>query len=240
MRAVAAAVRPVLLLMVMLLACRSCGAQSSDYAGPNVLVNGDFSTPAAGQVPAGPAHWDIPDGLGVQWAAAPGGGQGIRMDTAISEQAMVAQWHKVGNTTWDIPHAAGNAIAETYGLSLYSQAMPVLPGRSYRISYDFLGPAGGVKLWVRGYGLHNGEKQRLWEAVVNGTGDGPAWKTTTMDVHPTRHRYAVTELKIMLYAYYPAGVYWFRNIRLQLLPEDQADRDAQAKAAVEAAAAAQP
>jgi len=224
------------MLVLMLSACWAHGAEAQVSTAANLLANGDFSAPAAGQAPVGPAHWDTPDGLGVQWAAAPGGGQGIRMDTAISEQAMVAQWRKVGNTTWDIPHAAGNAIAETYGLSLYSQAMPVLPGRSYRISYDFLGPAGGVKLWVRGYGQHNGEKQRLWEAVVNGTGDGPSWKTTTMDVHPTRHRPAVTELKIMLYAYYPAGVYWFRNIRLQLLPQDQADLDAQASAA----AAAQP
>ena len=231
-----AALLLVTVMVMVMLTRRVSGVEAVVEDAPNLLANGDFSVPAPGQVPVGPAHWDIPDGLGVQWTGAPGGGQGIRMDTAISEQAMVAQWHKVGNTIWDIPHAAGNAIAETYGLSLYSEAMPVLPGRSYRITYDFLGPAGGVKLWVRGYGLHNDEKQRLWEAVVNGTGNGPSWKTTTMEVHPTRHRPAVTELKIMLYAYYPAGVYWFRNIRLQLLPEDQADRDAQAAAA----AAAQP
>ena len=219
-----------------LVAGRLVAEETDAGGGPNLLANGDFSAAAAGEVPSGPAHWDAPDGLGVQWAPAPGGGAGIRMDTAISEQAMVAQWHKVGNTTWDIPHAAGNAIAETYGLSLYSQAMPILPARSYRITYDFLGPSGGVKLWVRGYGQHDGEKQRLWEAVVNGTGDGPTWKTTSMVIHPTRHRPAVTEIKIMLFTYYPAGVYWFRNIRLQLLPQDQADLDAQAQAA----AAAQP
>jgi hypothetical protein len=191
---------------------------AADAVAANLLSGGDFADGVKDQRPAGPQGWDIPDGKGVQWCDAPGGGKGIRMDTSQSEQAMVAQWHAVGNTTWDIPHPGTNAVAETYGLSFYSKAMPIQAGASYRVSYEFQGASGGVKLWVRGYGDHQGEKQRLWEAVINGQGSGDGWHTVTFDVHPTLHRPGVSEIKVMLYAYYPAGIYWFRKISIVPLP----------------------
>jgi hypothetical protein len=215
------------------------GAASVPTVGVNLLDNGDFSTAASAQAVAGPRGWDIPDGKGVRWCDCPGGGKGIRMDTSLSEQAMVAQWHAVGNTTWDIPHPGTNAVAETYGLSFYSQPLVITPGASYRVTYEFQGPAGGVKLWVRGYGEHNGEQQRLWEAVINGQGGGEGWHPVTFDVHPTLHRPGVREIKIMLYAYYPAGVYWFRHISMLRLadPASAAGMPASAPAVAPAPAA---
>ena len=109
------------------------------------------------------------DGLGVQWTKAPDAahGKAIRMDTRISEQAMQAQWVKTGLTNmWNIPKPEKNAIAETYGLSLYSDAIPVKPGQAYRITFDYQGPDGGAKVWVRGWGMFQGEKRRRWETYV--------------------------------------------------------------------------
>nr|MBA3710246.1 hypothetical protein [Planctomycetota bacterium] len=106
----------------------------------------------------------------------------------------------------------------TYGLSLYSEAFPIEPKRAYRLRYDFMGPASGVKVWVRGYGEMRGTKRRLYEAVANGVGDGDGWHTVTHDFHPTEHTPLVTEMKVMLYAYWPAQAYWIRRIRIETLP----------------------
>jgi hypothetical protein len=32
---------------------------------------------------------------------------------------------------------------------------------------------------------------------------------------PTRVRPEVTEMRVMLYAYWPPGVYWFDNVRIE-------------------------
>jgi hypothetical protein len=102
----------------------------SSYAQPaSILPHGDFEQ-ADPRDAARPAGWDRVDGLGVQWTNAPDAahGKAIRMDTRISEQAMQAQWVKMGLTNlWNIPKPDKNPIAETYGLSLYSDAIPVKP-----------------------------------------------------------------------------------------------------------------
>jgi hypothetical protein len=161
--------------------CAAC-TQAQD-----ILTNGDFEKTDAAD-PARPAGWDRVDGLGVQWTQSPGDahGRAICMDTRFSEQAMQAQWTKTGLTNiWNIPKPGKNAVAETYGLSLYSAAMPVKPGQAYRITF----------------------------VDCHAKDDG--WTTQSQIFHPTKFRPDVTEIKVMLFAYYPAGVYWFDNIHLE-------------------------
>jgi hypothetical protein len=185
-----------------------------------ILANGDFEKADAND-PARPAGWDRVDGLGVQWTQSLGDshGRAIRMDTRLSEQAMQAQWIKTGLTNiWNIPKPEKNAIAETYGLSLYSAPMPVTPGQAYRITFDFKG-RGGAKVWVRGYGVFAGERRRRWETYIDCKGKGDGWTTQSQIFHPTKFRKDVTEMKVMLFAYYPAGVYWFDNVRIEPVAE---------------------
>ena len=110
-----------------------------DAAEP-LVVNGDFSQvdPTDARIPLG---WERPDGLAVQWTDGPEAadgkaptGKAIRMDTSLSEHDVVAQFTKVGLTQWVFPNPTGDAIAATYGLSLYSQAMPVVADTTYRIT----------------------------------------------------------------------------------------------------------
>jgi hypothetical protein len=207
--------RPAVLLLLLLTSAR-CPAQPA-----SLLPHGDFEQ-ADPRDPGWPAGWDRVDGLGVQWTNAPDAahGKAIRMDTRISEQAMQAQWIKMGLTNlWNIPKPDKNAIAETYGLSLYSDAIPVKPGQAYRITFDYQGPDGGAKVWVRGWGMFRGEKQRRWETTVTCHCKNRAWTTCTQDFHPTRARPEVTEMKVMLFAFYPAGVSWFDNIRIEPITE---------------------
>ncbi len=200
---------------------------SSLYAAEPLVLNGDLekADPADATQPLG---WDKTDGLGVQWASCPDGpdvpaGPGknaIRMDTALTEQQMVAQWTKVGMTEWIFPKPAGNAIAETYGLSLYSQAMPVEAGRTYRVTVRYKG-SGGAKVWVRGYGVKSEQSdkpKRLYESMGACPAAVDHWGEFTQDFNPTKHTPKVTTMKVMLFAYYPAGVSWFDNISIVALP----------------------
>ena len=202
--------------------CWAADSQRPKRPLPNtesLLPNGDFQRTDP-QDPAKPAGWDKPDGLGVQWTNPPGRpGKAIRLDTAVSEQAMVAQWKKMGITQWDIPNPAGNAVSDTYGLSYYSDAIPVKSGQVYRVTFDYMGPSGGAKVWVRGWGLFAGEKRRRWETFVNCRTQGNDWTHFEQDFHPTKFRPGVSEMKVMLFAYYPPGIYWFANVKIEPVDE---------------------
>ena len=177
------------------------------------LLRFDQANPVQAGAPQG---WELPDGLGVQWTRAPdGAGMAIRMDTRIPERAMNASWSQAGLTNdWFIPNAAGNAVAETYGLSYYSAPFAVVSGSTYRVSADVRGPA-GAKIWVRGYGMFRGKMSRRYESVLNCYGSGDEWRTCTQEFNPTKQRPEVTAMRVMLFAYHPAGVYWFRNVRVE-------------------------
>jgi hypothetical protein len=194
--------------------------------GQNVLPNGDFEQ-ADPAHPGKALHWDLTDGLGVQWTDAPNvpgappHGKAIRMDTAQTEQAMVASYTKAGLTQWVFPKPGGDPIAMTYGLSLYSEAMPVVPGKTYRVTFDYLSEKGTAgKLWFRAYANVNGEKKRVYEGTIDCGGAG-GWRQFSGVFHPTKYRPNVDEFKIMLFAYYPPGVAWFDNIRVEAVDEPE-------------------
>jgi hypothetical protein len=199
---------------------------TSPAASTNLLLNGDFETTDASDSTA-PAHWDKPDGLGVRWveAAEKTHGKTIRMDTAVSERDMVAQWKKTGLTQWDIPEPAGGPVAATYGLSYYSDWIPVKSGHACRVSFDFKGHSGGAKVWVRGYGEFRGQsRRRQYETIVNCRVPGKGWYRFTQVLHPTKRKPAVSEIRVMLYAYWPPGVYWFDNVTVQPIPEAEYEK----------------
>ncbi len=182
----------------------------------NLLPNGDFEQ-ADPAHPGKAAHWDLTDGLGVQWTDAPAlagapHGKAIRMDTAQTEKAMIASYTKAGLTQWVFPKPANNPIAETYGLSLYSEAMPVVAGKTYHVTFDYLAEKGtSGKLWFRAFANVNGAKKRVYEGTIDCAGAGQ-WKQFSGVFHPTKYRPNVDEFKIMLFATYPPGVVWFDNI----------------------------
>ena len=193
---------------------------------PSVLPNGDFEQ-ADPANPQKAAHWDLVDGLGVQWTdappmpGAPSHGKAIRMDTAVPETTLVESYTRAGLTQWVFPHPQGNAIAETYGLSLYSEAVPLEPGKAYRVTFDYFSEKGTAgKVWFRCYGDLNqtGVTKRLYEGVVDCASKG-AWQTFTGLFHPFKHRANVTQFKVMLFSYYPAGVCWYDNVRVEAVDE---------------------
>lgn len=183
-------------------------------AADNLVVNGGFEQ-------ADPTDatrllaWGRIDGLGIRWLAAPDGrpGKALRFDTGVSEKAMVASWKAQGITEWDVPDASGGPIGATYGLSLYSDAIAIRKDQAYAIEVDHRGPGGG-KIWVRGYAKRGDAMKRVYEAQTELPSD-PAWKRTVYAFHPSRHTPQVTEVKVMLYAYWPATESWFDDVVLR-------------------------
>jgi hypothetical protein len=184
----------------------------STNAAPSLLPNGGFEEidPTNSARPRG---WDTLDGLGVRWVTETNGAPNkqIRMNTAVSEKDYVASCKAAGLDKWVFPDAAGNPIAATYGLSYYSDWIPAATGQAYRLTFRFRG-AGGGKVWVRGYGILRNEERRRFDTIVNCRGTGKEWKTFSQCFHPTRQTPTVTRMRIMLYAYWPPGVYEFDDV----------------------------
>jgi hypothetical protein len=206
-------------LPLILFVCLSLVARAQ-----SILPNGDFEQ-ADPAHPGKPLHWDLPDGLGVRWTDAPSlpgasaHGKAIRMDTSVSEIDMVASYQKAGLTQWVFPKPQPNAIAETYGLSLYSDAVPAVPGKNYRISFDYMSEKGtGGFILLRGYANVNGQKKRVYEKKIECDSKG-AWKTFNDIAHLGRSPQPVAEFKMMLFAYYPPGVAWWDNVKVEAIDE---------------------
>jgi len=137
------------------------------------------------------------------------------MDTSVSEIDVVASYQKAGLTQWVFPKPQKNAIAETYGLSLYSDAVPVIPGKNYRISFDYMSEKGTAGfILMRAYANVNGQKKRVYEKKIECSSQG-TWKTFTDVAHPGHSPIPIDEFKIMLFAYYPAGVAWYDNVKVE-------------------------
>jgi hypothetical protein len=194
-----------------------------------LVVNGGFEKQDktnAGQ----PESWDKPDGLGVKWVKSQGHGKIITMNTAVSEADMVKQWKLKGITDWNIPKPAKGPIAATYGLSFYSANIKVKEGQPYRVSFDFKGPkaGAGAKLWVRGYGMFRGKLRRRYETIVNCRVKDGEWTRFSQVFHPTKRKTGVTEMKVMLYAYWPVGIYSFDNISIVPISLEEYTREYEA------------
>ena len=213
---------PFLILLLAL-----SGAVSQTNAPPPALLpNGGFEAadPADAAKPAG---WDRLDGLGVRWAVETNGSANrfILMNTAVSENAYVASCRKAGLEKWVFPNAAESAIAATYGLSYYSDSIPVPAGQAYRLTFRYRGASGGAKVWVRGYGLIRGEERRRYETIVNGRTSSTGWTDFAQCFHPTLHTPSVTRIRIMLYAYWPPGLYAFDDVAIYPVTEAEWLRD---------------
>jgi hypothetical protein len=190
-----------------------------------LLPNGGFEKADAANA-AKPAGWDMPDGLGVQWLAeAPGSNRLIRMNTAVSEKDFVASCRAAELEKWAFPNPGGDPMAATYGLSYYSDSLPVRTGQAYRLRFRYRGASGGAKVWVRGYGLLRGEERRRYDTIVNCRTPGTNWTDFSQCFHPTRRTPGVTSLRVMLYAYWPPGVYEFDAVSLAPVSDEEWDRD---------------
>jgi hypothetical protein len=221
---------------------------------PNdTLINGTFEEKAeeVKGYPPRPKGWAHPDDFTSFWTDDPERGKVIKIDTDVLEveaRKRQAAMRDAAAKQGDVPaaptkSAASNAqqydvIGATYGVSYYSEKFKCKPKQAYKISFDYKGPSGGAKVWVRGWGTFNGEERRRWEAIVNCRTAGEGWRHFEQPFHPTRRPIGkdketgeqkvvfteVSHLRVMLYAYWPRGQYHFDNIKVEEITDAEYER----------------
>ncbi|MFH0939201.1 MAG: hypothetical protein V1899_07970 [Planctomycetota bacterium] len=233
------------------------------------LLNGNFEEARIG-LPAGPKSWGHPDDLTVFWLKDddPKHGLVIKFDTDVLEdeaKARQAQIREAVEKNAAAPSAKKkttvssaqqySTIGATYGVSLYSEKIVCKPKQAYKINFDFKGPSGGAKVWVRGWGQTKDQEgkvhdRRIWETIVNCRVKDDDWRHFEQAFHPTRrptgrklkvdsgtgkplgaddgapdYKYVdIAFLRVMLYAYWPRGQYYFDNIKIEEISDEEYER----------------
>jgi len=214
------------------------GEAASGFAKGNLLANGDFEQATAGK--EDPTGWDRVNKLTTFWTDDPdntGRGMVIKMDTDVYAKELEAREKEMasGGPVQEKPKTfvqekhQYQTIGATYGVSYYSDPIPVKLGQAYRITLDEKGlfqKDFAAKVWVRGYGkieLNKGDfrDRRLFDFYMNMRNKDNRWKTWSAAFHPTKNTPAVKEIRVMLYAYWPRGTYYFDNVRVEAISMDE-------------------
>ena len=202
--------------------------------------------------PAGPKGWAHPDGLTSFWSSDGDHGKVIMLDTDVFEteakkrQAIFREFMAKKEEPPPVTKTPlkdqnqYDAIGATYGVSIYSEKIACKPKQAYKISFDFKGPGGGAMVWVRGWGglpketgsPNAGEDRRLWETYVGCRTKGDGWRHFEQEFHPTRRPLSkdtvkyidIQYLRVMLYAFWPRGKYYFDNIKIEEISDDEYKR----------------
>jgi hypothetical protein len=119
------------------------------------------------------------------------------------------------------------------GVSLWTEPIPAERGRIYRMSVSIKGRMDGMffpKMFVRGYGMApnaKGEKvqRKLYDTYLAcRVGKTGKWHRFTQTFAPTDRTPRVTEIRVMLYAYWPPGDYYWDDVEIVELSEAEAAR----------------
>lgn len=197
-------------------------------ARPNLVRNGDFE-----KGDKTPDHWEPVNGLTSFWVDAPGRpGKCIMFDTDVNDEQWVAWNRKFTLGTTDPPpapirgrSAKYETVAGLHGAWLYTlDYIPVEPGKTYRLSFDFRGPVAGetffAKVFVKGYARFGDQKRevyRMYKACRTETA-GREWEHFTRTFNPTALAPTCRWMRVELFTYWPPATYYFDNIHLSEEP----------------------
>jgi len=209
-----------------------------DAAKKKNLVK-NFSFEAGTWTPDG---WSKIDGLILHWLDRDDGkGKCIMMDTDVEEkQALdwMARIEKGEVTAKDAPKKIASnpntiygTIGAWEGVQFYSDFIPVKPKVRYRITVDIKARWGGIffpKAFVKGYAdmqdAFTDQKRELYRAylALRTETQGKQWETFSRTFNPTlrdpKQRDPnvkipdVKFIRVMLYAYWPLGKYYWDNV----------------------------
>lgn len=200
----------------------------------NLVGNGDFS---AGQ--DSPQGWSRMDNLSTFWAA--GGadvekaraegkkldGKCLKIDTDVylkewEEQQKSMEPGKPGASRPKTPTKGDkyDTVAGTKGVAVHSDEIEVKPGASYKLSVSAKGSVKSTdlffpKVFVKGYADVNGEPREVYNTYLAcRIGEVDKWAAFERVFGPTKRTPAVKKMKVMIYAYWPPGVYGFDDVKI--------------------------
>jgi len=198
----------------------------SAIGGENILPNGDFK---AGKETAD--SWEKPDGLTSFWVNDPERGRVLKMDSRI-DRTQAMEWKEklkkepaASPPSPIFPKNIYQAIGGNEGVMLDSVLIPVKPGQNYKLSVDFKG-AGKPFIWIKGFMPHPRRKTDVdgyQTRLEPGTPSDKEWQTFSIGFNPTARSQTVNKMKVRIYAYWPAGIYYFSNVRIEEITPAEMD-----------------
>ena len=194
-------------------------------AGENLIKNGSFD-----EGEAFAEHWEQPDGLTSFFETEAGHGRIVKMDTLVDrDQAM--EWAKAFKADPTLKPPAKKPIDPTSyssiggneGVMLDSEPIDCRPGQNYKLTVDFRGD-GKPFVWIKGFLVHptrptlvDGYQTRLEPNDPSKT----EWRTFSIGFNPTAKSPKIQKIKVRLYAYWPNGLYYFDNVRVEEITPDE-------------------
>lgn len=208
-----------------LLATALLTVSASLLAGENLVKNGSFDE---GENVA--LYWERADGLTSFFETEEGHGRIVKMDTQVDrDQAL--EWAKVFKNDPTLKAPEKKPIAQTSygtiggneGVMLDSEFIDCKPGQNYKLTADFKGD-GKPFVWIKGFQWHSkrnefvdGYQTRLEPSTHSKT----EWRTFSIGFNPTGKSPKIQKFKVRLYAYWPNGLYYFDNVRVEeITPEE--------------------
>jgi len=124
-----------------------------------------------------------------------------------------------------IPQDSYGSIGGNEGVMLDSELIDCKPGQDYKLTADFRGD-GKPFIWIKGFLWHPTRKVLMDGYQTRLEPDSPSkteWRTFTIGFNPTAKSPRIQKFKVRLYAYWPNGLYYFDNIRVEeISPEEMA------------------
>lgn len=202
----------------------------------NLIKNGDFEKGSGGK----PAGWQEPDGLTSFWVRDSGRrGKCIKINTDVRNSQFRAREDAMEKARSEkrrppppprrLPTSSNKyeTVGGNDGVHFGADPIPIQPGTHFLLEADVrVEGKASPKIWVKCYGTfksRNLTRERvLWKKSLNCEGANREWKTFRM-VFPrnTTIPSRVSKLRLYLYPYWPAAVYYFDNVKLVEITEEE-------------------
>lgn len=119
-----------------------------------------------------------------------------------------------------IPKQPLQSVASNEGTCIDSVFIKVKPGQNYKLTVDYKGEFQPF-VWIKGFMYHPRRKfyvdsyQTRLEPKKAKSGEKDKWRTFSIGFNPTAKMPKTEKMKVRVYAYWPRGVYYFDNIRIE-------------------------
>jgi len=179
-----------------------------------------------------PVSWEPANGLTTFYVAEEGHGRVAKLDSRVDRLQALA-WMNQFKENPDavppepvIPKDQYGAIGANEGVSLDSALINIKPGQNYKLTVDFKGAFSPI-VFIKGFMYHPGRKDyadAYQTRLVPDNPDMKTWKTYSIGFNPTAKSSKVEKIKVRFYAYWPVGIYYFDNVKVEeITPGEMAE-----------------